>query len=219
MRGAPACARLNAPAAARKRALTLPPPPHPSPLATPTAGADSDGDGWPNGWELGDPCGEWSYRGGGHPLWGNDISHPGNASSVPTTRPLDWQAVCGCNPCDHPDVHSCSGNLDAAAHAYAGEHPMPLPASVSGEATLAGGAVGDAAARDAVVAAVRSRAEAGSSGSSVAAAGRLSPVEAAGAACAARGGVGCGPTRNPPARTCNWHAEGAGGAGLPVADA
>ncbi len=60
---------------------------------------DSDGDGWPNGFELGDPCGNFTVN--GSPLWSTDISHPGNASSVPQTRklPPDYISVCGKNPC------------------------------------------------------------------------------------------------------------------------
>ena len=61
---------------------------------------DSDLDGWPNGWELGDPCGNWT--GGSAPTtWSTDISLPGMKSSVPKTRtlPLDWVGVCGKNPC------------------------------------------------------------------------------------------------------------------------
>ena len=58
---------------------------------------DSDSDGWPNGWELGDPCGNWT---GAAPTWTTDISLPGLKSSVPTTHtlPLNW-TICGKNPC------------------------------------------------------------------------------------------------------------------------
>jgi len=60
---------------------------------------DSDGDGWPNGWELGDPCGNWT-GGTAVPTWVTDISLPGLKSSVPKvhTLPLDW-TICGKNPC------------------------------------------------------------------------------------------------------------------------
>ena len=60
---------------------------------------DSDGDGWPNGWELGDPCGNWT-GGAAAPTWTTDISLPGLKLSVPKTRtlPLDW-TICGKNPC------------------------------------------------------------------------------------------------------------------------
>ena len=64
--------------------------------------ADSDGDGWPNGFELGDPCGVWKF-GGDEPLWVTDISHPGQKASVPQTRgslPVNYAAICGgTNPC------------------------------------------------------------------------------------------------------------------------
>jgi len=65
--------------------------------------ADSDNDGYPNGWELGDPCGNWTLASKAAPTWTTDISHPGLRSSVPQTRklPLDW-TVCGKNPCAGP---------------------------------------------------------------------------------------------------------------------
>lgn len=70
---------------------------------------DSDNDGWTNGWELGDPCGVWYYspHSAPHPCWTDDISHPGNSSSVPETRSLDWNAACGFNPCEKPEVVGC----------------------------------------------------------------------------------------------------------------
>lgn len=45
---------------------------------------DSDGDGQSNGVELGDPCCTWVE--GYAPLFGNDISNPGDAKSM-TARP------------------------------------------------------------------------------------------------------------------------------------
>jgi hypothetical protein len=45
---------------------------------------DSDGDGFSNGWELGDPCCEWSV--GRTPAVSSDLSLPGDASSVPSAR-------------------------------------------------------------------------------------------------------------------------------------
>jgi len=57
---------------------------------------DSDSDGFPNGWELGDPCGNWTV--GSTPTWTNDVSHPGEKASVPLTRKVDW-SICKVNPC------------------------------------------------------------------------------------------------------------------------
>ena len=61
---------------------------------------DSDGDGFPNGWELGDPCGNWT-GGAAAPMWATDLSLPGLKASTPKTRtlPLNWAAACGANPC------------------------------------------------------------------------------------------------------------------------
>jgi hypothetical protein len=75
--------------------------------------ADSDGDGWPNGFELGDPCGVWKF-GGAEPLWVTDISHPGQKASVPLTRgalPVNYAAVCGTNPCASADNEQSSLSL------------------------------------------------------------------------------------------------------------
>ncbi len=49
-----------------------------------------------------------------HPCWSDDISHPGNSSSVPLTRTLDWNAACGFNPCERPDVVSCTQEIARA---------------------------------------------------------------------------------------------------------
>lgn len=76
------------------------------------AGLDSDKDGYPNGWELGDPCGVWIPK--THPVWISDISHPGNASSVPETHPLplNWKGTCGYNPCVDFEVQQCCQRLE-----------------------------------------------------------------------------------------------------------
>lgn len=74
--------------------------------------ADSDNDGFPNGWELGDPCGYWSTHSKAVPCWKDDISHPGNASSVPLTRTVDWLGTCGYNPCENSDIVQCVAYLD-----------------------------------------------------------------------------------------------------------
>jgi hypothetical protein len=101
----------------RSRPLTsLSPLPVPSPPPPSHSGVDSDNDGWTNGWELGDPCGVWYYspHSAPHPCWSDDISHPGNSSSVPLTRTLDWNAACGYNPCERPDVVSCTQEIERA---------------------------------------------------------------------------------------------------------
>lgn len=69
------------------------------------AGMDSDGDGWPNGFELGDPCGIWQrHNHNGPPAWHNDISHPGNCSSTPCEHSLNYTEYCGRCICDDDKV-------------------------------------------------------------------------------------------------------------------
>jgi len=65
---------------------------------------DMDNDGFSAGWELGDPCGNWTAN-GPNTTWSNDISHPGNSSSFPVTRKVDW-SICagGKNPCESTEV-------------------------------------------------------------------------------------------------------------------
>ncbi len=94
----------------------------------PLACLDSDGDGFPNGWELGDPCGV--FVSGAAPLWTNDIAHPGNASSVPLTRKVNW-TVCGKNPCVAPEVVVEVEKLQAAVAAMESKAEASKPASGS----------------------------------------------------------------------------------------
>jgi len=74
--------------------------------------ADSDNDGYPNGWELGDPCGSWVPH-SGQACWHTDISHPGNASSVPLDHPINWETACGFNPCQQDEIVQCVSHLNA----------------------------------------------------------------------------------------------------------
>ena len=83
---------------------------------------DSDGDGQSNGFELGDPCGEWS-RGGDDPERSEDLSHPSDPESVvpDTIVPPDCPA-----PADDDD--SAAGDDDDSA----AEAPEPCGYSLAG---------------------------------------------------------------------------------------
>ena len=81
--------------------------------------ADSDGDGYSNGAELGDPCCVWS-AGGGDPLWLTDISHPGEATSIPSPH-----VDCNATVCPH-GVDPCTG-LPASPSPNASPPPSASP--------------------------------------------------------------------------------------------
>lgn len=82
---------------------------------------DSDGDGQSNGFELGDPCGEWA-RGGDDPARTDDLSQPSDPlSMVPdTVVPPDCPA-----PADDDD--SAAGDDDDSA----AEEPVPCGYSLA----------------------------------------------------------------------------------------
>ncbi len=96
---------------------------------------DSDGDGQTNGFELGDPCGNWA-RGGEDPEREDDLSDPADpASTVPPEIPEpecpsaddDDSAVVDDDDSSEPEPEACGYSLAAAA----GQSPTGLALGVA----------------------------------------------------------------------------------------
>ena len=71
----------------------------------------SDRDNQTNGFELGDPCCEWS---GGSPRYSDSISHPGSADSTTSRDCTTVQCANGINPCV-PDSYGSNSKMARAS--------------------------------------------------------------------------------------------------------